>query len=220
MAANELKGTFVIIGPRRKLIKLLSNERIDALFLCRCFRDVADIKPENILGLRTKSGVVIRLENPKLSEAIDGKLCTLELYPSPPLIEKQKTSRASSGATNYSKQEKTKSGQDGGNNEVIRNENSKSYGLKSPKSAWMLFNAFKLANWRKECRSEPFGELIKRSGAIWQEMNDDEKSDWRKKAEQEKKEYRRVKREFDKHKDYSKVPVYWLNQLKKGEFVV
>lgn len=72
-------GTVGIIGPKSKLIKLLSNEEIDAQFLCQCFGDVADIEPSDILGLRTQSGLIVRLKNPKLSQAIDGKLVTLEL---------------------------------------------------------------------------------------------------------------------------------------------
>ena len=72
-------GTVGIIGPKSKLIKLLSNEQIDAEFLCQCYRDVAALKPKDILGLRTQSGLIIRLTNPKLSQFIDGKLCTLEL---------------------------------------------------------------------------------------------------------------------------------------------
>eukprot|EP01083_Nonionella_stella_P001462 4184_1 len=75
------KGMFVIVGPQSKVIKLLSNEALDPHFICGCFQDVAKIKPDDILGLRTQNGTLIRLTNPKLSDHVDGKLCTLELKP-------------------------------------------------------------------------------------------------------------------------------------------
>eukprot|EP00486_Rosalina_sp_Unknown_P013437 CAMPEP_0201577482 /NCGR_PEP_ID=MMETSP0190_2-20130828/23903_1 /ASSEMBLY_ACC=CAM_ASM_000263 /TAXON_ID=37353 /ORGANISM="Rosalina sp." /LENGTH=186 /DNA_ID=CAMNT_0048009577 /DNA_START=72 /DNA_END=632 /DNA_ORIENTATION=+ len=78
------KGTFGIIGPKSKLIKLLSNETLDAKYICACFKDVApNIKPDDILGVRAQNGILIRLTNSKLSEVMDGKLCTLELSVNP-----------------------------------------------------------------------------------------------------------------------------------------
>ena len=234
-------GTFVIIGPQKKVIKLLSNERVDAEFLCRCFRDVAHIKSEDILGLRTKSGLLVRLTNPKLNEVIDGKVCTLEVYPSAPPLKKQKISSSSSNITRIistdDKEKKRKKSEslfnyfahetpsncstksnlenaDKGNGKVIKCKNGKLFKLRHPKTAWMLFNAFKIAQLKEEYPSEQMGERTKRSAAIWQRMNDDTKAKWHKKAMEEKTEYQKMKKQLDEHKDYSKIPSRWLKKVK------
>ena len=241
-------GTFVIIGPQKKVIKLLSNERVDAEFLCRCFRDVADIKSEDILGLRTKSGLLVRLTNPKLNEVIDGKVCTLEVYPSAPPLKKQKISNSSSKATKIATDKKKKKRKENkhkeseslfdyfphqlpsicltkmnsesegiDNGKVIKFENDKSVRLRRWKTAWMLFNAFKLAELKQEYPSEHMGERTKRSAAIWHKMTDTEKAVWHKKELQEKTDYQKMKKQFDEHQDYSKVPSRWLKKVQKKQ---
>jgi len=79
----------------------------------------------------------------------------------------------------------------------------------------MLFNAFKIAQLKSEFPDEQLGQRTKRSSKIWQSMNDDAKSEWNEKALAERLRWQKVKKSFDKNKDYSKVPGRWLAVDKK-----
>merc|ERR1712228_384941 len=98
---------------------------------------------------------------------------------------------------------------------IIKYDSSKQYKLRRPKSAWMLFNAFKIAQLKSQYPDEQLGARTKRSSKIWQSMNDDAKSEWNEKALAERLKWEKVKKAFSVHGDYSKVPGRWLAVDKK-----
>merc|ERR1712228_1081209 len=98
---------------------------------------------------------------------------------------------------------------------IIKYDSSKQYKLRRPKSAWMLFNAFKIAQLKSQYPDEQLGARTKRSSKIWQSMNDDAKSEWNEKALAERLKWEKVKKAFSSHGDYSKVPGRWLAVDKK-----
>merc|ERR1712228_652954 len=103
------------------------------------------------------------------------------------------------------------------NIKITKYDSSKQYKLRQPKSAWLIFSAAKRAELKKKFPELKFGELSKKLGDAWNEIKKSPqlKSKWDKKAKKEKAEYEKVKKQFDEHQDYSKVPGQWLADNKE-----
>ena len=98
---------------------------------------------------------------------------------------------------------------------------SKIYRIKSPKSAWMLFNEYKINDQIGDKYACAKAQLIRRkqkNEKNWKyHMTAEEKSQWQGIVLREKAEWEKVTTQFAEHKDYSNVPPRWLEEIKDSK---